>query len=111
MSAPRSGADGAPWDGPWARPGRRSRPRLRLWLPVAISLVVQVPSALFAWQGARFGGHGVELRADWGASLALALIGPLALIGARRFPGPVVAVVAAAAVVDLFVAGSDPGPP
>ncbi|WP_104088766.1 MULTISPECIES: hypothetical protein [unclassified Cryobacterium] len=34
----------------------------------------------------------------WFLAVVLALIGPLALIGARRFPGPVVAVVAAAAV-------------
>ena len=33
----------------------------------------------------------------WFLAVFLALIGPLALIGARRFPGPVVAVVAAPA--------------
>src|SRR4051812_43323408 len=111
MSAPQFDADGAPWDGPWSRPRPRPRPGLRLWLPVLISFVVQVPSALFTWQGPRFDGHAVELRQDFGPALALALVGPIALIGARRFPGPVVAVVAAAAVADLLLASSKPGPP
>jgi signal transduction histidine kinase len=111
MPAPQFGAEGAPWDAPWSGSRPRRRPGLRLWLPVLLSFVVQVPSALFAWQRARFDGHAVELRPDAGPALALAVVGPLALVGARRFPGPVVAVVAAAAVADLLLASTAPGPP
>ena len=111
MSAPEFGADGAPWDRPWSHPDRSPRPALRLWVPVFLSLVVQVPASLFAWQGPRFAGRGLELRPDVAPALTLALIGPLALILARRFPGPVVAVVAAAAVADLLLASGSPGPP
>jgi signal transduction histidine kinase len=42
--------------------------------------------------------------------VALAVVGPLALLGSRRFPGPTVAVVSAAALADLIV-GPDVGPP
>jgi signal transduction histidine kinase len=43
-------------------------------------------------------------------ALLVAVVGPLALLGARRFPGPTVAVVALATVVDV-VLPPDPGPP
>jgi signal transduction histidine kinase len=113
MSAPELGADGARWDGP--EPRRGPGPALRLWLPVILSFLVQVPGSVFAWQGwgagQRFDDHVYELRAGWPASLGLALVGPLALIGARRFPGPVVAVVAVAAVADLLVGAGTTGPP
>ena len=92
---------------------------LQVWLPVAISFLVQVPTvAMLAWAGhtrggpgfGRFGedgmfyGPGRMLDFDrpglalsgWLLAVGLALIGPLALLGARRFPGPVVVVVAAA---------------
>ncbi len=111
MSAPQFGADGAPWERPWSHPDRHPRPALRLWVPVLISLLVQVPASLFVWQGPRFAGRALELRPDLGPAFALALLGPLALIGARRFPGPVVAVVAAAAVTDVLLASGTPGPP
>ena len=102
---------------------RYDMPRpLHVWLPVAISLLVQVPAvAMLAWAGhsrgglgfGRFGengmfdGPGHMLDVDrpgfalsgWFLAVGLALIGPLALIGARRFPGSVVVVVAAAAGV------------
>jgi len=42
--------------------------------------------------------------------VALAVAGPLALIAARRLPGPVVAFVAVAAALDLFI-GPHGGPP
>ncbi|MCS5723802.1 histidine kinase [Herbiconiux sp. CPCC 203407] len=43
--------------------------------------------------------------------VALALVGPLALVFARRFPGPVVAVVTAAAGGYVLVLGGDAAPP
>ncbi len=83
----------------------------RLWIPVIVSFLVQVPAvAVLARSGREFGpdagrelgrvfgrelAHG-GLRPGWYLALALALVGPLALIGARRYPGPVVAVAAAA---------------
>ena len=89
----------------------RAHGPLRVWVPVATSLLIQVPAvALQAWPGRLRGGQGGFDRFDrfdldrpglaltgWLLAVGLALIGPLALIGARRFPGPVVAVVAAAA--------------
>ncbi|WBU38438.1 sensor histidine kinase [Homoserinibacter sp. YIM 151385] len=83
---------------PWQPPAA-----VRLWVPVAISFLVQVPHAVFVvrteevpgWRGA--------------VTIALALLGPLLLIAARRLPGPVVAGVALVAAVDLFL--SDPGGP
>src|SRR3954451_17212766 len=68
-----------------------------LWVPVILSFVAQVPAAFFI---ARFTGAGMQQTV---VAVVLALGGPLALIAARRFPGPVVAVVAVLASVDLFV--------
>jgi signal transduction histidine kinase len=110
-------AAGAPWHGPWdpeLAPGRfsgRSPRWMRVWLPVLISLVVQVPSVFVQWGASR---HPVPSTASLGElllALCLALVGPLALIGARRFPGPVVAVVAVAAGADLLLSGNNDGPP
>ena len=117
----RTGVAGGPgdWHGPWnpeLPAGRYSThtPRwVRLWLPVLISFFVQVPNVFFEWQS----GTGRHLQPTAASpsellpALALALVGPVALIGARRFPGPVVAVVAAAAGVDLLLAGDSDGPP
>ncbi|WP_185740556.1 sensor histidine kinase [Homoserinimonas aerilata] len=100
-------------------------PAVRLWLPVVVSFLVQVPVAVFLTVRAADGGvsnlpewHGPG--PEWVAAtaelpvlllgLALALIGPLALIAARRFPGPVVAIVAAAASAD-FLFAPPAGPP
>jgi signal transduction histidine kinase len=137
MSAPEHGADGAHsgdgrWgdahqgdghsgDGHWDH-GHRGGPFprrgpsrwARLWIPVIVSFVVQVPGALFTWPNWGAGvaaEHRPTLRPDAAAAVPLALVGPIALIGARRFPGPVVAVVAAAAVADLFLTTGAPGPP
>ncbi|UFS60074.1 sensor histidine kinase [Subtercola endophyticus] len=85
-----------------SRGGRVGPPRaLFLWLPVVISFVVQVPAALFQ----------ARQHPEWGSAavlmVLLALVGPVALIFARRFPGPVVAIAAAAACADLvFTPGS-----
>lgn len=107
----------APWYGhdrgrPGGGYGARIPAAARLWIPVIVSFLVQVPAvAVLARSGREFGPdagreigrvfgrelvHG-GLRPGWYLAVALALIGPLALIGARRYPGPVVAVAAAAA--------------
>ncbi len=71
--------------------------RARLIVPVVIALIVQVPASFWsAWHL-----HG---RAAWQSALhiAFAVAGPLVLLAARRFPGPVVAVVTALAVADVL---------
>jgi signal transduction histidine kinase len=89
---------------------------VRLWLPVVVSFFAQVPPVAFlAWRSLD---HRVLERAQHLPAgpreqqilllavllpVLLALIGPLALIGARRFPGPVVAVTAVAAAALLLV--------
>jgi signal transduction histidine kinase len=108
------------WNDPWVEQRierrlaeRHSGRRARLWLPVIVSLVIQVPSVFFRFQP----GQGVENIAKSTASpillldLALALIGPLVLIAARRFPGPVVAIVSAAAAADLLIFNQSDKPP
>jgi signal transduction histidine kinase len=122
----RSGAPSAerwsgPWDGPppqgwnghWGDPRHHSAAarRGRLWFPIVFSLLVQLPSVFVKFDTATR--HPVPLRlpADqfW-PDLVLAIIGPLALILARRYPGPVVAFVSAAAALDLFVVSPDDAP-
>lgn len=96
------------WDAPPAfgrGPDRfHASPRAVLLVPVIVSLLVQVPAAIgiALWQ------HVDALEAF--AMVALAAAGPLALLGARRWPGPTVAVVAAAGFADA-VTGPDFGPP
>ncbi|TAL42138.1 MAG: sensor histidine kinase [Salinibacterium sp.] len=81
--------------------------RSRLLIPVAISLLVQVPAALFWLDHARGPDPRIPL-----ALLALALFGPLMLLAARRFPGPVVAIVSAAACADFLLSDPhNPAPP
>jgi signal transduction histidine kinase len=75
-----------------------------LWVPVIASFVPQVLAAIWTL---RVGDYAP--RESLGI-LALAMVGPLALIAARRFPGPVVAVVSLAAALDLFV-NPHGGPP
>jgi signal transduction histidine kinase len=91
-----------PWDG---RPERFRPPAgFVLLAPVVISFLVQVPAAI----GIAFWQH-----VGWPAGLlqvGLAAVGPLALLGARRYPGATVAVVAAAALADLLLT-PDFGPP
>lgn len=96
------GGPGGGWHGPpveWHPPKA-----LTLWLPVITSLLVQVGFSLWAFR------TGVLAPREALLSFGLSLIGPLALIGARRFPGPVVAVVAIAGTIDLF-AFERGGPP
>ena len=83
-----------------------------MWIPVILSLLVQVPFAIFVLTPA--GAHAmpdlvVEPWRGW-AALALAVLGPLSLLLARRFPGPVVAFVSAAAASDVLL-GPLEGPP
>ncbi|MDQ1526370.1 MAG: hypothetical protein QOG18_983 [Microbacteriaceae bacterium] len=105
--------------GPWAdnylsrrRPPSRFGRVARLWVPVIISLLVQVPSVFVVWGPTdrhvavtQFG------TPQFALSLTIALVGPLALIGARRFPGPVVAIAAVAASADLLLNNNSDGPP
>lgn len=88
------------WRDPTAEdavPQFRASPALTLVLPVVLSLVVQVPGTIATswWQR-------VPLPSAL-ASIALAAASALALLAARRWPGPTVAVVAAFAAADLFV--------
>lgn len=97
---------------PWARPPRW----VTFWAPVVISFLVQVPPALVMLGGGDVHDRraGIALvdppPAEALLTLALAVIGPLLLLGARRFPGPVVALASAAAALDLLV-GDNGAPP
>lgn len=75
-----------------------------LLVPVVVSFLVQVPAAIgiAVWTGL------APLPAA--LQVALAAAGPLALLGARRFPGPTAAVVSAFALADLLLT-ADLGPP
>ena len=95
-----------------ARYRSRSTPRFRLWAPVILSFLVMVPPIFV--QFTRGVGFERVTYASWHEALLqviIVLIGPIALIGARRFPGPVVAIVAVAACVDLLLAAGEDGPP
>ncbi len=67
-----------------------------LWIPVIVAFLVQVPVAIgFARLN--------HLPMDHATmTVSIALLGPLALIAARRFPGPVVAITAVGAALDLL---------
>jgi len=96
----------AQWGGHWndSEHTRTSR-RFRLLFPVVFSLIIQVPS-VFATFGPDRRPELLHLPTlQFWVILGLTLIGPLVLLARRRFPGPVVAIVAAAAAVDLFVVG------
>jgi signal transduction histidine kinase len=94
---------------PWSS-GRGPSARARLLFPVLICLAVQVPSVVV---GRHFRGFAPEDTPGLllGLQLAINTVGPLVLLAARRFPGPVVAVVAALAVADLVLDGPVGGPP
>ncbi|WP_255461041.1 sensor histidine kinase [Glaciihabitans sp. INWT7] len=109
------------WHEPWqemeASRARRQNSagarRMRLILPVLLSLFVQVPAVFFSVRP----GNGIVRTAVWTdprmllVGLGLALIGPLALLAARRFPGPVVAIAAAAGGADLLLFRTSDHPP
>ena len=98
----------AEYDHRFARDAWRGGRGARLWIPVVISLVVQMPFAV--WVLARPGQFSTD-RVTGLLGLALALLGPVALIAARRFPGPVVAIVVAGASADLLLTTDPSGPP
>jgi signal transduction histidine kinase len=83
----------------------------RLWIPVVLSFMAQVPASIVLWRTRGFFFLDNGSAAQFALGVGIALIGPLALIAARRFPGPVVAIVSAAAAVDLFMGDSHFGPP
>jgi signal transduction histidine kinase len=84
----------------------------RLWVPVVLSLLIQVPASIWVLTPIAARITPEVVVAPWRAltALALAVAGGLALLLARRFPGPVVAFVAAAAAADVLV-GPPSGPP
>lgn len=121
MRAPRrpSGASpwgpyhhSASWHGPWDLdvPERQrwgGPPRwATLWLPVVFSFAVQVLPLVFPL---RFGMRGAPVLhpRELVFGVLVMAIGPLALIAARRFPGPVVAIVAAAAAAAMLFGEQD----
>lgn len=69
----------------------------RVVVPAVLALIVQMPLAGFLVARSELGGASV-------LALITSIIGPLALLGARRWPGPVVAICAAAEIVELFAA-------
>jgi signal transduction histidine kinase len=75
-----------------------------LWIPVIVSFMVQVPAAIVFVRLFQLS----QLQAL--TSIGIALLGPLALIGARRFPGPAVALTAIGASLDLIF-NEHVGPP
>ncbi len=98
--------------GPWPEefsgrpPGPRVSARARLLVPVFVSAAIQIPPALVFLL--RQGG---APRLWLAVVLALAIVGPAALLLARRFPGPVVAFVTLAACADFLIASPFGGPP
>lgn len=83
---------------------RSPRRPISLWLPVVVSAFVQVTASLWLIRVVQ------PEPVAAAAALGLAAVGPIALAGARRWPGAVVAVATAAAVLQLLV-GVNGGPP
>lgn len=93
---PHSGWRGAYGIGPR---GPFLPPQARLWLPVIVSLVVQLAVAT-----AQLSASSPAVPPGKAAlALLVSVLGPAALIGARRFAGPVVVAVTVIAVVDALV--------
>ncbi|WP_213815217.1 sensor histidine kinase [Glaciihabitans sp. dw_435] len=101
-----------PWNGEWSVRPRDTRvaKNLRLFVPVIISLFVQVPSVFFVFHN-RSLTPSTLTPVQIALELLLAVAGPLALLAARRFPGPVIAFVSLVAAIDLFVGSQEDGPP
>ena len=88
-------------DDDWPR--FRPPPGVTLWVPVVISLLAQVPATIAISVGQHIPASSASI------SIALAVGTALSLLGARRWPGPTVAVVTALTAIDLFVP-PDAGP-
>jgi signal transduction histidine kinase len=99
------------WHARWMdRDNSATANRARLIPPVIFSLIIQLPSLFFTFDPAH---RPIPLHLptlQFWAAFVVTVIGPLALLGIRRFPGPVVALVSAAAALDLFVAGPNNAP-
>jgi hypothetical protein len=101
---------GADWNGAWmGRPHAGPSARARLLFPVIFSLIVQVPTSFFVVHNRYPEAIQLGTPQFW-LGLALALVGPLTLLAARRFPGPVVVIVTVAAGLDLFLVPPDESP-
>src|SRR5690606_34193812 len=75
-------------------------------------LLVQLPAAVFGLRWSAAGAVAANLpHEQYVLRVAIAIIGPLALLGARKYPGPVVALIAALGAVDFFVGDQTQGPP
>ncbi|MEP6842422.1 MAG: sensor histidine kinase [Pseudolysinimonas sp.] len=92
------------WHGGPTPPEWRMPRWASLWIPVLLSFLVQVPVAVW------FTHFYAQSPTQGLITIGIALIGPVALIAARRFPGPVVAVTAIGASLDLIV-NEHVGPP
>ncbi|GAA2071532.1 sensor histidine kinase [Microbacterium hatanonis] len=90
------------WDD--GAPRFRPPPGVTLYVPVVIAFVLQVPGTIVVTVAARSWGPTAAL------TIALATASALALLGARRFPGPTVVAVTALTVAGLFLR-PDAGPP
>ncbi|MCW3494714.1 sensor histidine kinase [Microbacterium sp. SSM24] len=84
------------WDE--SAPRFRPPPGVTLYVPVVVALLIQVPGTIAVswWTRAPMPAAAI--------SVALAAASALALLAARRWPGPTVAVVAALTTADLLVA-------
>jgi len=92
------------WHGGPTPPEWRMPRWASLWIPVIVSFLVQVPIAIASV-------HWFHLNGLQGLlSVGIAILGPVALIGARLFPGPVVALTAIGASLDLIF-NEHMGPP
>ncbi|GAA2244209.1 histidine kinase [Herbiconiux moechotypicola] len=107
LPAPEPGSPAAEAEQHRARVARR----LTLWVPVVVSFVVQVPAALFRWRPREWFTGAVDDPVQFAARLALAVVGALALLFARRFPGPTFAVVSASAGAYVLVTAGESAPP
>jgi len=101
------------WDPDFEPRWRESRAPawVRVWLPVIISFFVQVPAVFVQVHTGRRLTFSTDTPLELVLHLSIALVGPVALIFARRFPGPVVVIVALAASADLLLADQTDGPP